>query len=245
VRLPAQPSAQRHRPPTVASEAPPFVQHVTAALLRHEGDRLPVSALPADGTWPVGTARWEKRAIAEQVPEWQPALCIQCNKCAFVCPHAALRIKAFDGAHLGTAPGGFPALPWKDADGWTGAQYTIQVAPDDCTGCTLCVDACPAHDKQDPNRRALELVPLLGVQARERERWRFFERLPDAEPDRLSNDVKGSQLRSPRFEFSGACTGCGETPYVKLLSQLFGDRMLVANATGCSSIYGGNLPTTP
>jgi pyruvate-ferredoxin/flavodoxin oxidoreductase len=245
VRLPAQPSAHHHRPLTVASEAPPFVQHVTVALLRHEGDRLPVSALPADGTWPVGTARWEKRAIAEQVPQWQPALYIQCNKCAFVCPHAALRIKAFDGAQLDTAPGGFPALPWKDADGWTGAQYTIQVAPDDCTGCTLCVDACPAHDKQDPNRRALELVPLLGVQARERERWRFFERLPDAEPDRLSNDVKGSQLRSPRFEFSGACTGCGETPYVKLLSQLFGDRMLVANATGCSSIYGGNLPTTP
>jgi pyruvate-ferredoxin/flavodoxin oxidoreductase len=243
--VPDRPTATARRPPAVPREAPDFVRRVTAALMAGEGDRLPVSAFPPDGTWPVGTARWEKRNLADAIPVWDPALCIQCNKCALVCPHAAIRAKAYPPAALAGAPEGFLAVDWKGVD-LPGTKYTIQVAPEDCTGCTLCAVVCPAKDKANPRHKALDMSPQAPRREAERARFAFFERLPD--PDRTAvriSDVKGSQLLPPLFEFSGACAGCGETPYVKLLTQLFGDRALIANATGCSSIYGGNLPTTP
>ena len=231
----------RSRPPIVSDAAPGFVKRVIAPMLAGEGDLLPVSAFPVDGTWPTGTARWEKRGIAEEIPVWDPASCIQCNKCSIVCPHAALRPKIYPAAALADAP---PAFRWakvraRDAGD---ARYTLQVAPDDCTGCTLCVSACPV--KKD-GVRALRMAPLAPLREAERANLEAFLALPDPDRTAVRLDVKGSQLLRPLFEFSGACAGCGETPYLKLVSQLFGDRALVANATGCSSIYGGNLPTTP
>jgi pyruvate-ferredoxin/flavodoxin oxidoreductase len=230
----------------VPDSAPNFVRYVTRALIEGRGDDLPVSALPPDGTFPTGTAKWEKRAIAEAVPVWEEGLCIQCNKCALVCPHAAIRAKAYPEAALASAPQGFQRLTWKGRDLPAGSQFTIAVSPDDCTGCRLCVDVCPAKDPADENRRALGMAEVSTVRVKEKRDFDFFLTLPRA--DRALLDLKsprGLQLAEPLFEFSGACSGCGETPYLKMLSQLYGDRLVVANATGCSSIFGGNLPTTP
>ena len=221
-----------------------FVECVTLPMIAGRGDSLPVSAMPADGTFPVGTAKYEKRAIADEIPVWNPAACIQCNKCAFVCPHAAIRAKAFDPVHLAAAPASFKAVPYRGAD-FAGMDYTIQVAPDDCTGCDLCVQVCPATDKVT-GAKALVMTPPAAIVDAERSGFDFFLRLPETDRTRMKpSSVKGSQFLQPLFEFSGACAGCGETPYLKLTTQLFGDRMVVANATGCSSIFGGNLPTTP
>jgi pyruvate-ferredoxin/flavodoxin oxidoreductase len=225
--------------------APEFVQKITARLLADEGDLMPVSAMPLDGCWPTGTARFEKRNIALEIPAWDSSICIQCNKCVLVCPHAAIRAKFFDPAALAGAPAEFLSVPFRSNE-IPGQRYTIQVAPEDCTGCSLCVQVCPAKDKTNPRHRAIDMVSQPPRLAAERANFNFFLKLPD--PDRTKLDVtsvKGTQFMAPLFEFSGACAGCGETPYVKLLTQLFGDRLLVANATGCSSIYGGNLPTTP
>jgi len=229
----------------VPADAPPFVRRVTAPMLMGRGDRLPVSALPADGTFPSGTSRWEKRNLALEIPVWDDALCIQCGKCVLVCPHAAIRAKVYTPAQLDGAPGGFKSAPamWKDLPG---QRYTLQVAPEDCTGCTLCTSICPVTSKTVATHKAIDMEPLSPIRERERASWAFFERLPEADARAVSGGhVKRVQLLQPLFEFSGACAGCGETPYIKLLTQLFGDRAVIANATGCSSIYGGNLPTTP
>ncbi len=231
-------------PSIVPAEAPDFVRNVTAMMLANRGDLLPVSAMPVDGTWPVGTARWEKRNIATEIPVWDSGLCIQCNKCAFACPHAAIRAKAYAPDSLTGAPEGFASTDYNAAD-LRGLKYTLQVAPEDCTGCGLCVAICPARDKSEPKRKALNLAPQAPLRQREAENFKFFLDLPEIDRSKVRVDVKGSQFFQPLMEFSGACAGCGETPYIKLLTQLFGDRLLVANATGCSSIYGGNLPTTP
>jgi pyruvate-ferredoxin/flavodoxin oxidoreductase len=235
------------RPPILADlgrTPPSFVEKVTAVLMAGKGDLLPVSAFPVDGTWPVGTSIWEKRGIALELPRWDPAVCIQCNKCALICPHAAIRTKVFDPARLADAPPGFLSTPYKAKD-HEGQAYVVQVAPDDCTGCGLCVAFCPAKDKANPRHKAIDMAPAAAARPTERPRWDFVSRLPATDRRRVHLDVKGSQLLEPLFEFSGACAGCGETPYIKLVTQLFGDRAIVANATGCSSIYGGNLPTTP
>jgi pyruvate-ferredoxin/flavodoxin oxidoreductase len=230
--------------PIVPENAPDFVQRVTALMLGGKGDLLPVSAFPVDGTWPTGTTQWEKRNIAEEIPVWETDLCIQCNKCAIVCPHAAIRPKVCTPEELVGAPATFKSTEFKMRE-YPGMQYVLQVAPEDCTGCQLCVQVCPAKDKSNPSRKALNMVPQLALREPERENFDFFLKLPDPDRAMLKDDVKSTQFMRPLFEFSGACAGCGETPYLKLLTQLFGDRLLIANATGCSSIYGGNLPTTP
>jgi len=215
------------------------------ALIGGDGDRLPVSALPADGTFPVGTARFEKRNLAEELPIWDESICIDCAKCALVCPHAAIRMKVYEPDALAGAPEGFRSKDWRAKD-LPGMLMTIQVSPDDCTGCRICVETCPAKDKANPEHRSLDSLPKAEHDERERENWEFFLAIPEIDRTKVQPaTVKGSQMLQPLFEFSGACAGCGETPYLKLLTQLFGDRLLVANATGCSSIYGGNLPTTP
>ncbi|MCX6864943.1 MAG: thiamine pyrophosphate-dependent enzyme, partial [Verrucomicrobia bacterium] len=230
--------------PIVSASAPDFVQRVTALMLGGKGDLLPVSAFPVDGVWPTGTTQWEKRNIAEEIPVWEMDLCIQCNKCASVCPHAAIRPKVYAAACLTGAPPTFKSTEFKARE-YPGMLYTLQVAPEDCTGCQLCVQVCPAKDKSNPSRKALNMVPQLPLRESERANFAFFLKLPDPDRAMLRDDVKTTQFMRPLFEFSGACAGCGETPYIKLLTQLFGDRALIANATGCSSIYGGNLPTTP
>jgi pyruvate-ferredoxin/flavodoxin oxidoreductase len=232
------------RPPTVAEDAPEFVKRVTGVMLSGKGDLLPVSAFPVDGTWPTATARWEKRSLAPTIPVWEPQICIQCNKCAFACPHAAIRAKVYEPDALGGAPEAFKSIDYKAPD-LKGLKYTLQVAPEDCTGCNLCVMVCPAKDKTNPKRKAINMEPQPPIRAQERENFGFFLDLPEIDRTKVRIDVKGSQLLQPLMEFSGACNGCGETPYIKLMTQLFGDRALIANATGCSSIYGGNLPTTP
>ncbi len=246
VAIPAAPEAGALATvPPAYSDAPAFVREVTARLLANEGDLMPVSAIPLDGCWPTGTARFEKRNIALEIPEWDAAICIQCNKCAMVCPHAAIRPKFYDPAAAADAPAGFKSVPFRSTE-FPGKRYTLQVAAEDCTGCSLCVQVCPVKDKTNPRHKAIDMVPQMPRLAQERANWEFFTKLPD--PDRTTIDastIKGSQFLAPLFEFSGACAGCGETPYVKLLTQLFGDRLLISNATGCSSIYGGNLPTTP
>jgi pyruvate-ferredoxin/flavodoxin oxidoreductase len=232
-------------PPVVPPEAPEFVQTVTATIMARKGDSLPVSALPVDGTYPSATTQWEKRNIALEIPVWEPDICIQCAKCALACPHAAIRFKIYDPALLENAPETFK---WDKARGkeFAGMVATIQTAPEDCTGCGACVHACPAKDKAMPKRKAINMAPQPPVRMSERQNYEFFLSLPEFDRSQVkANTVKGSQLLRPLFEYSGACAGCGETPYVKLLSQLYGDRALIANATGCSSIYGGNLPTTP
>ena len=230
--------------PIVPVNAPDFVQRVTALMLAGKGDLLPVSAFPVDGVWPTGTTQWEKRNIAEEIPVWEMDLCIQCNKCAIVCPHAAIRPKVYTPDHLAGAPATFKSTEFKVRE-YPGMLYTLQVAAEDCTGCELCVQVCPAKDKSNPSRKAINMVPQLPLRDSERENFDFFLKLPDPDRAMLKDDVKTTQFMKPLFEFSGACAGCGETPYLKLLTQLFGDRLLIANATGCSSIYGGNLPTTP
>jgi len=232
-------------PPIVSPAAPDFVQNVTAKMLAGKGDLLPVSAFPVDGTWPVDTAQWEKRNLAAEIPVWTEKLCIQCNKCALVCPHSAIRVKAYPAGSLDDAPEHFKAMTYKGREFGEQTQYTVQVAAEDCTGCTLCVKVCPGKDKQNPDRLSLEMAPQPPLRDRERVNFEFFLGLPEADRTALRPNVKMSQFAEPLFEFSGACSGCGETPYIKLLTQLYGDRAVIANATGCSSIYGGNLPTTP
>ena len=222
-----------------------FVRTVTAALIAGRGDQLPVSALPVDGTFPTGTTRYEKRAIAQQIPVWDPTICIDCGKCAAVCPHATIRMKVFPTEAVAGAPDGFKSKDFKSRE-LLDHRLTIQVAPDDCTGCGVCVEVCPAKDKTEIRHKAINMEPVELHRELERPRWDFFQSIAPLDRSLLPHDtVKGSQVLEPLFEFSGACGGCGETPYLKLVSQLFGDRMIVANATGCSSIYGANLPTTP
>ena len=245
VPVPSAISATHARPPLVSALAPDFVQRMTSVLLAGKGDLLPVSAFPVDGTWPVGTAKWEKRNLALEIPVWDQQICIQCNQCVLVCPHAAIRAKVYDQSPLAAAPPTFKSVPYKGRE-FKGRAYTIQVAPEDCTGCNLCVHVCPAKDRTNPRHKAIDMHPQAPLRDAERINYAFFLDLPDtARGDLPKVDHKLSQFLEPLFEYSGACAGCGETPYIKLLTQLFGDRALVANATGCSSIYGGNLPTTP
>jgi pyruvate-ferredoxin/flavodoxin oxidoreductase len=225
--------------------APAFVRQLIAPQLARQGERLPVSALPVDGTFACGTARWEKRNIAEAIPVWDPDVCVQCGKCVMVCPHAVIRAKVVEPQELQAAPTGFLSAPARDQH-WTGQSFTLQVAAEDCTGCSLCVEICPARHRGEPRRKAINMAPQRPLRDQQRGNWDFFLSLPN--PDRLalnSHHINQQQLQQPLFEFSGACAGCGETPYIKLATQLFGDRMVVANATGCSSIYGGSLPTSP
>lgn len=245
VPLPEAVSATTGLRPSVPAEADDFAQRVTKALLDGRGDSLPVSAFPPDGTWPAGTSHLEKRAIALEIPIWQPDLCVQCNRCSMICPHAAIRTRVYDPTALEGAPEGFRSVPEGFEPALEGMAYTVQVAPEDCTGCGLCIELCPARDRHDPKRKALVAAPLAEHLHAERDAWKFFRALPSAPLDALQIDRRTATFRQPLFEFSGACAGCGETPYLRLLSELFGDRLLIANATGCSSIYGGNLPTTP
>jgi pyruvate-ferredoxin/flavodoxin oxidoreductase len=222
-----------------------FIDRVTMTMIANQGDLLPVSAMPIDGTFPTGTTQYEKRKLAIEIPVWEPELCIDCGKCAVVCPHATIRMKAYEPSALDGAPEGFLSKKFRSRE-LDGHQLTIQVAPDDCTGCGICVDVCPAKDKTQVKRKAINMRPAPEHREVERERWDYFLSIPELDRASFTHDsVKNSQLLQPLFEFSGACSGCGETPYLKLLTQLFGDRLVVANATGCSSIYGGNLPTTP
>ncbi len=244
VTLPTAASSTRHRLPGVVAGAPDFVQRVTRQMIEGQGDLLPVSAFPVDGTYPTGTARWEKRNLAQQIPIWDQAICIQCNKCAMVCPHAAIRVKVYDPGSLDGAPAGFKSVPAKGPE-FAGKRYTVQVAPEDCTGCAVCVAVCPAKDKSNPRHKSIDMLSQADHVDVEREAFSHFLAIPDIDRATLKVDVRSAQLLPPLFEFSGACSGCGETPYVKLLTQLVGDHLLIANATGCSSIYGGNLPTTP
>ncbi len=238
-------TSQFDMPPVVSPEAPEFVQEVTATIMARKGDTLPVSKMPIDGTYPSATTQWEKRNIALEIPIWEPDICIQCAKCALSCPHATIRFKIYDPQHLEGAPATFKSAPARGKE-FDGRVATIQVAPEDCTGCGLCVEACPAKDKTEPKRKAINMQPQPSRRLAERENYAHFLTIPDFDRTEAKvTSVKGSQLLRPLFEYSGACAGCGETPYVKLLSQLFGDRAIIANATGCSSIYGGNLPTTP
>jgi pyruvate-ferredoxin/flavodoxin oxidoreductase len=246
VEVPALCTATWERPEPVGAHAPAFVRDVVGPIIAGRGDDLPVSRMPVDGAWPVGTAAWEKRNLALEIPVWDEGLCTHCGKCPLVCPHAAIRSKVFAAGAAALAPAAFKHVPVKGKDFPEGYHISYQVAPEDCTGCGLCVDVCPIRDKADPQRKALNLAPQPPLREQERENWAFFLSLPEYDRREIKwSTIKGSMLAQPLFEFSGACVGCGETPYVKLASQLFGDRMLVANATGCSSIYGGNLPTTP
>jgi len=232
--------------PPVPDAAPEYVRDVLGKIIDRRGDDVKVSEMPVDGTFPTGTTRWEKRNVALEIPVWEQDLCIQCGKCAFVCPHASIRTLVYENSHLENAPDTFKHIDAKFREFRDGWSYTVQVAPEDCTGCGMCVEACPAKDRENPSRKAINMAPQPPIREQEAENWDFFTSLPY--PDRKSftpHTVKNSQLLEPLFEFSGACAGCGETPYIKLVTQLFGDRMVIANATGCSSIYGGNLPTTP
>jgi pyruvate-ferredoxin/flavodoxin oxidoreductase len=242
--MPTRVTSNHDRAPVVSPKAPDFVQRVTAVMMANHGDLLPVSAFPPDGTWPTGTSKWEKRDIAQEVPAWDEKICIQCNKCAMVCPHSAIRAKAYPTEALAAKPATFQSMPYKGPE-LPGMAYSIQVATEDCTGCRLCVEICPAKDKANPKHKSLEMTGRALDKAPERENLDFFLALPELDRTRVRLDVKGAQLLEPLFEYSGACAGCGETPYLKLLTQLYGDRLLMANATGCTSIYGGNLPTTP
>ncbi|MBN1372338.1 MAG: pyruvate:ferredoxin (flavodoxin) oxidoreductase [Anaerolineaceae bacterium] len=245
VKVPAQVTSTFGRRDAVVGTPPAFVKDVLGPILAFEGDDLPVSAMPIDGTFPTATSQYEKRNISLEIPAWNPDICIQCGKCVMVCPHAVIRMKVYDSALLADAPATFKSMDAKFRE-LPGTKFTIQVAPEDCTGCALCVEACPAKDKTQVGLKAINMVEQPPLREAERENWDYFLTLPDGDPTVTApTTVKNSQLLRPLFEFSGACAGCGETPYVKLLSQLFGDRSVIANATGCTSIYGGNLPTTP
>ena len=245
VEIPSAVTSTTTRLNPIPADAPEFVRRVTAALLAGEGDLLPVSALPIDGVFPTGTAKYEKRSIASEIPIFDPDVCIDCGRCAAVCPHAAIRMKVYEPDALAGAPAGFRSKAFRSKD-VQGQWMSIQVAPDDCTGCGVCVDVCPAKSKSEVRHKAINMSPAAEHRDVERVSWDFFLTIPEIDRDALPHDaVKGSQALQPLFEFSGACAGCGETPYIKLVTQLFGDRMIVANATGCSSIFGANLPTTP
>ncbi|MFW6170923.1 MAG: pyruvate:ferredoxin (flavodoxin) oxidoreductase [Planctomycetota bacterium] len=245
VQVPDKVTSSRHRRVPVPEDAPEFVRNVLGPIIANRGDELPVSALPCDGTFPTGTTQYEKRCVAQFIPIWDPDICIQCGRCSLVCPHATIRMKVFEAAAVADAPQGFTVADWRGKE-FPGSKTRIQVAPEDCTGCGLCVEACPAKNKQEPDRKAINMAPVLEHAEREKANWEYFLGIPEVDRNQVKIDsIKGSQLLQPLFEFNGACAGCGETPYVKLLTQLFGDRMLIGNATGCSSIYGGNLPCTP
>jgi pyruvate-ferredoxin/flavodoxin oxidoreductase len=245
VTVPGTVSATFDILPAIPAAAPKFVSQILGQIAGGYGDDLPVSALPAGGTFPTGTAKWEKRNIAQEIPVWDKDLCIQCGKCVMVCPHGVIRAKVFDASYAASAPETFKTVKPK----WRGMEeelYTLQVAPEDCTACQLCVEVCPVKSKSEAKHKALNMASQPPLREAERDNWNFFEALPSVDRNRINHgQVKDIQLLDPLFEFSGACAGCGETPYVKLLTQLFGDRLFIANATGCSSIYGGNLPTTP
>ncbi len=246
VEVPAQVTSTHARPPVVPDHATDFVKRVTSILIEGRGNQLPVSLMPADGTWPTATALYEKRNLALQLPKWEDDICTHCGKCPMVCPHAAIRSKVYPAELAANAPPNFQHVPIKGKDFPEGYHVTYQVAPDDCTGCGICVEVCPIRDRKDPNRKALNMVPAEERHDLEQPNWDFFLTLPEYDRTKLdAGKIKHAMMMQPLFEFSGACVGCGETPYVKLATQLFGDRMLIANATGCSSIYGGNLPTTP
>ncbi|MCK6539813.1 MAG: pyruvate:ferredoxin (flavodoxin) oxidoreductase [Anaerolineales bacterium] len=246
VKVPAEITSKITRRLPVPKEAPEFVRNVLGEIIASNGDNIPVSAFPVDGTFPLGTTQWEKRNIALEIPVWDENICIQCGKCVMVCPHAVIRHKVYDEKLLANAPETFKHMPSKFKEFSQGYAYTVQVAPEDCTGCTLCVEACPVKDKTQVGRRAINMAPQPPLREQEAKNWDFFMSIPDLDRKLINpSTIKNSQLLRPLFEFSGACAGCGETPYVKLVSQLFGDRAVIANATGCSSIYGGNLPTTP
>ena len=248
IETPQQATSGITIPPVIQGDAPEFVKKVTATLIAGRGDELPVSAIPADGTWPLGTAAYEKRRLALEIPHWDPDLCTHCGKCPLTCPHAAIRSKMFPADAAEGAPDSFMHVPVKGGkkDLPPETHITYQVAPDDCTGCGLCVEICPIRDRENPQHKALNMVPVEQTRVTEEANWDFFTRLPEFDRRSLKvTTLKGAMAMQPLFEFSGACVGCGETPYIKLATQLFGDRMLIANATGCSSIYGGNLPTTP
>ncbi len=246
IEVPAEVTSTHHKPKLIPASAPDFVKHVTAWIMAGEGDKLAVSQIPEDGVWPTHTTRWEKRNIALEVPVWDPELCIQCGKCSLHCPHATIRTKVYDSVHLEGAPPTFKSVDARGKE-YAGQKWTVQVAVEDCTGCGACAEICPGRDKANPERKALTMAPQLPLRESERANYlHFLINLPDPDRGKVRVDsVKGSQLLRPLFEYSGACAGCGETPYVKLLTQLVGDRLLIGNATGCSSIYGGNLPTTP
>ncbi|MBE2278892.1 MAG: pyruvate:ferredoxin (flavodoxin) oxidoreductase [Ignavibacteriaceae bacterium] len=246
VEIPASVTSTEQLRGAVPSHAPEFVRDVTAMMIAGHGDMIPVSKMPVDGTYPSGTTKWEKRNIALEVPVWDADVCIQCNKCVLVCPHATIRAKVFDREFTENTPGTFKFTPYKGKEYGEGMQYSLQVAVEDCTGCGICVDICPAKNKRETRLKAINMVTQLPIRDQERENWDYFLTIPDVDRRKLKiTNVKDSQFLEPLFEFSGACSGCGETPYVKLVSQLYGDRSIIANATGCSSIYGGNLPTTP
>jgi pyruvate-ferredoxin/flavodoxin oxidoreductase len=248
VDYPTKTSGNLHMLPPVPEQAPEFVREVTAAIIAGKGDTIPVSKLPVDGTWPVGTTKWEKRSIAEEIPVWDSETCIQCGDCSMVCPHAVIRMKVYDPAVLAGAPTAFKTVDARGTE-FKGMKFTLQVSALDCTGCGVCVSVCPSFKKENgekTSKKAINMSPQLPLRDQEAKNWEFFLGLPEVDPKLIKRGtIKGSQFIKPLFEFSGACAGCGETPYVKLLSQLYGDRAVIANATGCSSIYGGNLPTTP
>jgi len=246
VKVPVEADSKTTRRLPVPNEAPEFVRNVLGQIIDSDGDNIPVSAFPVDGTFPTGTTQWEKRNLALEIPVWEADLCIQCGKCVMVCPHAVIRHKVYDEKLLTGAPETFKHMPSKFKEFSSGFAYTVQVAPEDCTGCTLCVEVCPVKDKRAVGRKAINMEPQPALREAEVKNWDFFMEIPDLDRKLINpSTIKNSQLLRPLFEFSGACAGCGETPYVKLVSQLFGDRAIIANATGCSSIYGGNLPTTP
>lgn len=245
VKVPSEVNSTIEMPPAFSPDAPRFEREVLGVIYGGKGDELPVSAFPADGTFPTGTAKWEKRNLALEIPVWDTKTCIQCGKCAMVCPHAVLRIKVFEPQYLAAAPATFKTTDARDKE-WAGLKYSIQVAPEDCTGCGICVDICPAKNKAETRLKAIYMQAQPPLRVAERDNWNFFLNLPELDRRKIKvGAIRQQQVQEPLFEFSGACSGCGETPYLKLLTQLFGDRTLVANATGCSSIYGGNLPTTP
>lgn len=244
VEVPTEVTAEYGFGPAVANDAPDFVKRVTAVMMRDQGDKLPVSALPVDGTWPSATTQWEKRNIAIEVPSWNPDLCIQCAKCATICPHAAIRAKFYSNEELKNAPASFKHVAFRSPKN-PDCSFTIQVAAEDCTGCGLCATVCPGKSRTEEGVKALMMTAQEPIREQEKENFKFFMSLPNPDRFKLTETVKDVQFRQPLFEFSGSCAGCGETPYVKMLTQLFGDRLYIANATGCSSIYGGNLPTTP